>query len=313
MHPINIMDSILKKLNINENFTKKPHKPKGFTKVYDNIPHEKNYNFMCDLLSLPTAKGGFKYCFVIVDLATKAFDIEAMKTKSAKATLDAMKAVFKRGILKKPESSISTDAGPEFEGEFHKYCYDNSIYQKVGLPDRHTQQAPVESLNKQLGRLFNGYMNSKEEETGTTYHDWTDVVGVIRTELNEFRKIDPENSVNTDYKFVDTSKPPKYKVGDVVHRLLETPRDALGHAQNTKAFRAGDVVWEKEPRKITELLYFAGKVPYRYMLEGIDKASFTEAQLKPSVEKETKYVVKEIIGNANETRNKSIWCGGRVT
>jgi hypothetical protein len=155
-------------------------------------------------------------------------------------------------------------------------------------------------------------MNSQEEETGKVYKEWTDAIDVVRKDLNKYRKISPEDSVKANYDFCDISKPPKFKVGDIVHRLLDAPKNALGHAQNTKKFRTGDYVWEKEPRKITELLYFSGKVPYRYMLSNIDNASFTEAQLKLSKEKEDKYVVKEIIGKRqrNKKLEYQVWWSG---
>lgn len=77
------MQKLLDKLNINETMTKRPKKPKAFTKVYDNIPHEKGYNYMADLLMLPTTKSGYKYCLVMVDLSTHEFDIEEMKNKNS--------------------------------------------------------------------------------------------------------------------------------------------------------------------------------------------------------------------------------------
>jgi hypothetical protein len=289
------MDVILKTLNINEEFTKRPAKAKVFTKVKDNIPREANYNFMADLLELPKTKEGYKYLLVMTDLSTSAFDIEPMKNKTAETTLKAMKSMFKRGILKEPYSSIQTDAGAEFMGTFHAFLKHNNIYHARTLPDRHTQNSVVEALNKQLGRLFIGYMNSIEFKTKKKYNEWSDVIDIVRTELNNYRKTPAGDSVKADYGFPNLSTEPKFKVGDVVHRALNAPQSALGYPQPTKQWRVGDIAWEQSPRKIKEVLYYSGSVPYRYILSELDNVSFTEKQLKPSVEKEEKFVVKSII------------------
>ena len=57
------MDKLIKKLNIDETYTKAP-KQKVFNKVKDNVPHVEDYNFMADLLLLPETKKGFKYLLV---------------------------------------------------------------------------------------------------------------------------------------------------------------------------------------------------------------------------------------------------------
>ena len=49
------MDKLIKKLNIDETYTKAP-KQKVFNKVKDNVPHVEDYNFMADLLLLPETK-----------------------------------------------------------------------------------------------------------------------------------------------------------------------------------------------------------------------------------------------------------------
>ena len=47
--------------------------------------------------------------------------------------------------------------------------------------------ANIESLNIILGRLLNGYMNTKELETGKLYREWTNVIDIIRIDLNKIR------------------------------------------------------------------------------------------------------------------------------
>lgn len=299
--------SILDKLDIDETDTKKVRKPKSFTRIKDNVVLKEDHSFMADLLMLPTTSKGFKYLLVVVDLATHEFDIEPLKTKQPKEVLAAMQKMFKRKYLSKP-FILSTDGGNEFKGVFNKWLYDESILHKTAQPKRHTQMSMVEGLNRQLGRLFNGYMNRKEKETGEQYKNWDDVVSIVRDELNKHRKVTlPKDPI---YAAPDLEKEPKYKVGDVVYRLLDAPKDALGRDQPTEKFRTGDVRWDiKNPRKIERVLIYNGKIPYRYTLEGLKSVSFTDQQLKPAKEKESKFEVKKIIDvrQRNKKREFLVW------
>ncbi len=238
-----------------------------------------DYNFMADILFLPTTKEGFKYCLVIVDLANDEFDIEPMKTKTSQDVLTSMLKIFGRTYIKKPEASITTDDGSEFKGVFHKWLYNESIYHKIALPARHSQLANVDSLCKQLGRLFNGYMNKKELETKKTFREWTDILVTVRTELNKFRKKKLPTNISTVVPNIpDFKVKPKFEVGDEVYRLLDSPKDALGNKQSTSNFRVGDFRFDTKKREIIKVITMAGTPTYRYML--VTKASYTENQLR---------------------------------
>ena len=288
------MDKILKELKINEKYSKPVKIKKEFSKVKDNIPLKADYNFMADLLELPETKKGFKYLLVVVDLATDEFDIEPITNNKSLTVVDAMKRMFNRRYIKKPYASIRTDGGAEFKDAFEKYCYENSILHKIGVAGRHQQTANVERLNRELGRLFNGYMNAIEEKTGETYKEWVEVVPKVRAMLNDFRK-KPEGDPFTDvYPTVDLTKQPKYKIHDVVYRMSEKPLDALGKKQPTQNFRMGDYRWERIPRKVVKVLRYAGKVPIRYILENLPNVAYAEYELMPAEEKQAMYVVQSV-------------------
>ena len=295
------MDKILKELKINEKYSKPVKIKKEFSKVKDNIPLKADYNFMADLLELPETKKGFKYLLVVVDLATDEFDIEPITNNKSLTVVDAMKRMFNRRYIKKPYASIRTDGGAEFKDAFDKYCYENNILHKIGVAGRHQQTANVERLNRELGRLFNGYMNAIEEKTGETYKEWVEVVPKVRAMLNDFRK-KPEGDPFTDvYPTVDLTKQPKYKIHDVVYRMSEKPLDALGKKQPTQNFRVGDYRWERIPRKIVKVLRYAGKVPIRYILENLPNVAYAEYELMPAEEKQAMYVVQSV--KAKRTMN----------
>ena len=50
--------------------------------------------------------------------------------------------------------------------------------------------------------------------------------------------------------------------------------------QNTNNFRMQDLRLEKKKRKVFEVLYYSGPNPYRYLIEGLPNASYTEQELK---------------------------------
>lgn len=305
------MNAILNKLKINETFTKPQKKIKTFNKVKDNIPLEKGLNFMSDVLMLPTTKEGYKYLLVMVDLATDEFDIEPMKDKEAETVLKASKKMFKRDHIDQPEATIRTDGGNEFKGAFGKWMYNENILHNISMPGRHNQMSNVESLNYQLGRLLNGYMNMKEEELGRAYREWTDVIDIVRTDLNKYRK-KPEYDRFTHVYTPPEIVKPKYKIGDYVYRRLDVPKSALYQDQNTPNFRAGDYRWDKVPKKIVNIFYYPGKVPIRYALEEYPYVSFQEVELMPSNATESKYVVKALIDKKREknvTYYKVWWNG----
>lgn len=293
------LDKFISELGIDETFTKPIKKPKKYTKVKDVVTQLEGYNYMADLLYLPQDEG-YKYLLVVIDLVTHAFDFEPIKERTAVNVLDAMKKIFKRKILKMPEATIRTDNGSEFKGVFHKYLYDNNIFHSVSLPYRHSQLSAVEAKNKILGRIINGYMNTQEMKTGEKYTKWVHILPILRKELNKIYYIKPKYTVDTINKEpvsdVNTDKQPKFKVGDLVHRQLDYPENALMQKQTTSNFRMGDMRYDRTPKKIINILYYDGAIPYRYMIDGIKNASFTEDQLLLSNEKEQKHRIKKIIG-----------------
>ena len=202
--------------------------------------------------------------------------------------------MFKRPYIKKPYASIRTDAGPEFKDQFNKYCYDNSIMHKVAEPNRHTQLANVESLNKQLGRLFNGYMNYKEQQTNKVYKEWDDVISIIRKDLNEYRKKPVKNRFTEIYPVPEVVEP-KYKVGDLVYYKLDWAENALHQKQPTPQFRMGDTRYHTVATKIVKVLHYSGKVPIRYLLKDKPNVSYAESELLPAKEKEENFIVERFL------------------
>lgn len=292
-------NKIVAKLGIDETLTKGRPKPKHFNHINNYIAHVKYINYMADILYLPEDKNGFKFCLVVVDLASHLFDIEPTKNLEAKTILAAFQKMFKRKYIKMPKSCVRTDGGAEFKGVFDEFLKKNDVKHFVTLADRHTQMSMCESLNRSLGRLFNGYMNKIELETKKEYKNWTDVVPEIRKELNEYREVilpkNPDDEPIPTWNLPPDAYP-KFRVGDLVHHKLEVPENALGHKQPTKSFRMGDFRYSSIPKKITKVIYMLDDPFFRYYVEGIPNATYSERELLPSNYKEPIYKVKKIIG-----------------
>jgi len=309
------IQNILNELKIDETYTKPVKQPKVYTHVKDVITLRRGLNYQADLLFLPTTKNGFKYLFVIVDIASRDFDIEPLKQKDASDVRDAFKRVLKRKYIVPPSvgSYLGTDSGSEFKGEFSKFLQENGIFHKVGVAGRHSQQSVVEALNKQLGRILNGYMNMQETRTKRTYRNWDDIVDKTRSLLNKANKISDKQLRTMEFSkplFFPTKQTkkgfvlnkPTFNKGDEVYYLLDSPTDVLGRKQADNRFRVGDRRWSFEPLKITDVIMYDGNHMYRYLLQGRPNVSYTESQLKlhkktdkNEEEQEQTYIVEKLL------------------
>ena len=105
-------------------------------------------------------------------------------------------------------------------------------------------------------------------------------------------------------------------VGDLVHRKLNKPQNALNQTLNSDVFREGDYRWAKLPVKIREILFYGGPVTYRYLLNGIKNASFTgdELMLAKDQEKGEQAEIRKILDKRffdGETHYR-IWLYGEL-
>jgi len=300
------LQSIYDDLGIDRKLTKRRYRrKKEFNHVKDNTRLQEDCNFMIDILDLPTAPFGFKYLLVCCDIATDEFDIEQMKNKDSETVLNAFKKMLTREYLNKPKYYMISDNGTEFLDVFQKYLYDESIYHKTALKNRHTQLANIDSLCAVLGRIFNGFMNEKEKLTGRISKNWTSIIPDVRKKLNILRKkklptnLKTDNSqplVNTTVKNnteeldeknnkssaeLESFVKPKFKVGQKVYVVLDTPKSILGKDQKNTRFREGDVTVSLKKHTILEILYMNGSGPtIRYIVTGYKNVSFSEDQLK---------------------------------
>ena len=310
------MKALRQELNIDDPYTRLYRRPKPppsqQTHVKDNVLLVPNYNFQADVLHLPVDAFGYCKLLVIVDLANNTCEFEKMKdSESAAETLRAYERILARGIVQIPRASMTTDGGSGFKGVFHKFLYDHGVDHKVARVGRHNQLANVDNLCRQLGDIFHNIMNQKELQTGKQSKKWVYMIDPLREKLNKIRRIPTPKDITTyQYAFFDPSEPkkkiikmkgsglmedidayptdgikyklikPKYKVGDMVNVLLQEPRSALDKKFMDKRFRMGDTRLTREKHRVLEVLAYAGRPAYRYIIEGFPCASYTEQELK---------------------------------
>ena len=290
---------VITKLGIDEFYTKAETKQKQYNKFVTAVVPEANFNYMSDLIELPTTKQGYKWLLVCMDLATNVFDIEAMKNKEATTTLKAFQSIVARKILTLPEISLKTDGGTEFKGEFNKYLTDHGIFVKTAQPYNKKQMGPVEGLNNTIARILMNYMNNMSIKIGKDYSEWLDIIPNIRSEVNKYRKRNLDKlKAYQDKHFFDITEAgtPEYKIGDFVHFKLNRPLDIHGAPLSGTKFRQGDRMYSIETRAIVDILYYPSKPYYRYKLKDMPNVSYSAYDLKLSQQNDNYYAVRAIIG-----------------
>ena len=164
------------------------------------------------------------------------------------------------------------------------------------MPYRHKQLCSAENLNKQLGTIFNLYMNSIEEITGEAYREWLDILPYVRTELNKARakKYTSKDIAKQPMPSIEQIPKALFAVGELVHYRLSYPRSGLDVKQPTALFRAGDYYFSHNPVKIKKVVQMNDPPYNRYVLESIPQTSFSAFELirerKPKNNPEQKIV-----------------------
>lgn len=284
--------------------------------------YKKNAVHQADLLFLPT-DDGFKYALVVVDVFDRSLDAEPLRTKNPEDVLKAFEKIYRRKYLSVPTHQLKIDSGSEFKGVVSDYFINKGILISRGLPNRSRQQAVVETQNKVIGKVLLQRMKAQQIQTGTENNRWVSFLPKVISEMNKYRD---NNPVIKKEEGTPKCKGMSCKLldeGTEVHRALDAP-EAGG-----KKFRASDLRYEVEPRKIVQVLLKPDQPPM-YLLEGIKSAAYTREQLKPKQEyaeieptaiaeaddNVEKYVVERIINHRKKARSYEFevkWKGYKET
>ena len=290
------IDKALEKFDITENsliqlLTKDVKKEKELTS-FNNSNVNENQLHQTDILYLPKTSKGYKFCLVIVDVATKKVTIEPLKKINGDIIEKALEVVYNdRKHLDKP-MILQMDSGPEFKNKkVKKWLDENKIGSRYSEKSRHSQQAVVEAMNRTIGTtilkvLNNDRLNGKKKDK-----DWNEFINVIEDVLND-------NTSKVIYK----SRTGREKIL-VKKKNLKNGEDVL--PENTKVrikldgdkFRGGDVRWSIDVYKITRILLLPNR-PVQYIVvpdgKGKEKNNaFLRSQLK--VFKSASQLKKEVV------------------
>ena len=269
--------------------------------VMEPVPQNAQHQY--DLLFLPDDEG-FKYCLVGVDIGTKLCDAEPIKDKESKTVLEAVKAIYDRGILSQPKY-IRCDAGSEFKGAFSKFFKKEKVHISYAQPNRHRQVGVVECRNKSIGTYLMKRMVAQELKTKEKSTEWVEYLQPYVKALNKKLKIKPVK--------IDDEKPivldgPLLDVGDIVRIALDRPVDIVTGKTIDSKFRAGDPKFSIETYEI-ENIRLSGYNPPLYAIKG-KTAMYTIGQLLPvnasnlpPDNTQSKFVVDKIVGK-KKIKNK---------
>jgi hypothetical protein len=295
-------------------------KPKKET--YAETPHfnqtyAANVDHQADLLFLPN-DNGYRYCLVVTDIGNRLSDAEPLKNKSSKTVKDSLKIIYKRGILKKPQT-LTMDSGKEFKGEVLDYLKKNGIAYKYAKPGRHRQVAMVERTNQYLGKGLFMRMQAQELLTGQTSKEWVSDLPKFIKYINKQRKrklpkpVDEVKCSGNDCKLLE--------IGTKVRVKLDNPIDYVTDKKLHGNFRVTDIRWDPHPRIINNIMLMPGQPPMYQLNDEKDvnkidtTAAYTKGQLQVVNENEeapnpkvirgkpTTYIVQRLV-DKKKMKNK---------
>ena len=109
---------------------------------------------LADLSAHAAANDGIQYLLVCVDLFSRFFMVEPLRSKTAAACADGLRRILDRVAPRKPEK-IWCDEGGEFKGPFATLCQQQNItiYHTGGAGKSVVAERGIKTLRGRLGRL----------------------------------------------------------------------------------------------------------------------------------------------------------------
>jgi len=277
-----------KKINYVDQLLKKPKKDKQNKTSYPSTIYEPNFIHQIDLLFLPYSEDHKdKYALIVIDMSTRLIDGEALKDKNSKSVTEAIKKIYKRGLLKQP-SQIDSDSGSEFKGEFEKYLKQNNIKHKIALPNRHSQVGLVENANKRIARPLFKRMLSEEILTGYPSVSWKTELADVIDDINKLtikrNKIKEKKEKSNKPTLLDQFRCSGdacnlIPEGTKVRYLLDYPIDYLTKKKIGSKFRETDIRWSLGDHVVTRILLKPNQPPM-YIIDSNPNVAYTKDQLQ---------------------------------
>ena len=256
----------------------------------------------------------YKYCLVVVDIATGKIDAEPLKYKYSFVAKNALIRIYKRKILTLPHE-IEVDAGTEFKDEFANYFNTISTI-RTKLSGRHRAQAVVEGVNSIISKLVQTRQIGEELNTNEVSVTWVSELPNIVKFVNKYyehapSKIHPITDTPIKCK-KGTTACDIFEIGTKVRIQLDNPVDTVKSKRLHGKFRIGDIRWENKVRKITQI-FLRPNFPPMYKVDHIDVA-YTKNQLQevkgnenvPHSQLQRHYVIDRLL-KRYKVRNKIVF------
>ena len=203
-----------------------------------------------DLLFLPHDKFGrrtFRYALVVVDIASRYKDAEALSTKGSSEVAKAFQKIYSRK-LNWPEV-LMTDPGKEFMGSVTTLMNKHKVKFQRSEAGNHRAQSLVERANRTLSEKLFSHQYAQEMITEGRSVEWVKrLPAVIKAMNNESVKITGKRAKTLEVK----QYKPNYKrvVGLDEERLPPGVKVrflfASGEDEGGEKRRATDPIWSLE-------------------------------------------------------------------
>ena len=248
-----------------------------------------------DLLFLPHdtyRKKTYKYALVVVDIASRYKDAEALTTKECSEVAKAFKKIYSRK-LKWPEI-LMVDPGKEFFGNVTTLMNKHKVNFQQSEAENHRAQAFVERANRTLGEKIFTHQYAQEmadtQKSRNRSREWVErlpaVLKVMNNEVTRLTGKEPASSIKlkeVSTQDVTYNRPvglnEKRLSPFVQVRYLLAP----GEEEGGERRRATDPIWSLEVYDLSRSVVSPGQPVLYYLSEGT-KRSFVreELQIVPS-------------------------------
>ena len=240
-----------------------------------------------DLLFLPHDRVGrktYRYALVVVDVASRYKDAEALTSKESQEVAKAFEKIYSRK-LNWPKR-IMVDPGKEFMGHVTKFMESHNVKIQRSEAGNHRAQAFVERANRTLGERLFSHQYAQEMVSEGRSRVWVKRLPVVMKALNSqvIRITGKEPDKALGLKEVEI-KPYSYKrpvglkekrlpSGVQIRYLLSPGEDEGGERR-----RATDPIWSIEVYNINRVVISPEQPVLYYLLDG-PKRSFVREELQ---------------------------------
>ena len=245
-----------------------------------------------DLLFLPHDRVGrktFRYALVVIDVATRYKDADALTSKESQEVAKAFERIYsqkiKRRSLNWPKTLI-VDPGKEFMGSVTKLMSSHNVKIQRSEAGNHRAQAFVERANRTLGERLFSHQYAQEMISEGRSRVWVKrlpaVMKALNSEVIRITGKEPDKALGlkeVDIKQVNYKRPVGLKEkrlpsGVQVRYLLSPGEDEGGERR-----RATDPIWSIEVYNINRVVISPEQPVLYYLLDG-PKRSFVREELQ---------------------------------